>query len=951
MVARFQWRVWIAPVVLVSVSARATNLANVIEVYRQNRYALRNGAGSYENADPSDRKVIQGYYAELEAASLLAPMTESLEVTATNSQAMIGAISQAVASTGPISKKVESCLGSRDLATQQTILNQTARASRVQLESTSAGIGYRAPIELDLDSAIHAYNAVSGRDWTKDFISCCQEAASDKLNQTGRTDSRDVVNDSLRESNEAVSSKVANLLNGDGCDRAAEKIAATQTTFATQEYRAPSKVIDPLKDLKMSPVELATVLRSSGVRGGLRTIREHASNPTMAMYQELSYFEDIDSACKKAKQDQFNKQNSVLSTVAKIGLSATVCHILPLLATQKGSLGVAQMSYVLADATMALPWKQYQCDPLETQAYRMQRPMDPNAIALKWNIPQMQNLPFLNRLRGMVPLTTMPIVKSLDGSVIMPGGGVIGSPIPMMGQNFPISAPAPINVNVGPNLLAPRMLASQNSPNVSNLGFLAAPSSGGGINSYVRPVNSHALAVSGAVNGVRALAGNVDTFNSRASLSAATLKQSATQGRALASSLVTDMKGRGLAVLQPRVESASLTRGLVDRAIASKSSRVSAEWIAQALSAGRSASPAIQVGNGGQPVVPTAQAQQDKVNTELARLNEARRQALLTQANAMVNQIQNAVSRSAEIVSAIQSKIQARDVIFNQTVQSMVKKSLDAQNSMVRDLITQDGPRLQEIATLKAEYDGLAASVPMLTSSLNRLGGLNPLIQTQMTASFTNSQFNTLPTAGADGRFSGSSNTSVFAPASTVPAPTVNTSGLITKISQPMENFTLRLFMPEAFAALGTKGTASYERAWAKAYDDFAADWDQYLVKLREVEQGDRQALVGRFVELTQKPDKLKLREPDAATFSLMWNTMEAISEESKGLLMNRSTNTAGNPERYKTYQDIEVAQAQADKAIDQLAEWARGYVKTAPKSYYDDPQAWEVMLPDAILY
>ncbi len=491
----------------------------------------------------------------------------------------------------------------------------------------------------------------------------------------------------------------------------------------------------------------------------------------------------------------------------------------------------------------------------------------------------------------------------------------------------------------------------------SRLAFLSGPA---GSVRYVRSTNAMGASgrsLAGAVNGVRSLSGNIETGNSRAASSAATLRQSAGNSRTLAGSFVSSQKGRGLAVLsQARTQSASLTRNLVSRSIASKSARVSAEWIAKVLRDRRGTNNSgggndVPTGSGPRSTKPTNTDKSEQIAEEIRKANERRRETMLAQADSMIKAIQNAVSRSGEIVKEIQAKILARDIAFNKTVQDMVKKPPKSQYTMVKGLINGDALRMQELATLKAEYDALSSSIPMLTSSLNRLGGLNPQISSNLNSGINSSL--TLPTGGTDGRFSGSSGTSVFADpnSSGVAQPRVQGVGSEFALKPNLiDSLTIKL-LPEAWAQNAKPGTLAYEQRWAQAFETFSSDWDLYLNKLHDVEKSDRTALVKRYRELTQAPGKLALNEPDAATFSLMWETMDVISEESKYLMQARKDDARGNLSRVKVYQDVEAAQVDAEKTIDFLAEWGQNYVKSAPESYYDDPQAWEVILPNAILY
>jgi F0F1-type ATP synthase membrane subunit b/b' len=953
---------------VMSLPASAGTLGDVIESYRQNRYSLANGAGSYDRADPADRRVIEQYYSELEASALLSPMTNALEVTASNSQAMVSAIQRAITAADPVSADIESCLNTRELSVQQNVLSRNATYSRAQLEAGYSRSRYQTAPEFDLRGIADAYNGIAARDWTAEFLRCCKKESLNMLERSGTTDRRQTRSASLQRASDSNSRRLEQLYEGGGCNDLGREIAEKQTTFAQQNYFLPSRVIDPLEGLKMSAQELAEVLRSSSVRSGLRRIRENAHSPTHSMAAEMSYFEEIDTACKKAKEDELNKANSFWRVLAKTGANAAICHLIPFMATNNWSTNKAHAAYMVADATVGLPWKDLQCDPAVTAAYRSQRPTDINEVADKWNIPALQNPVFLNQLRSLVPLQqTFPVVRSPDGSIILPGG-MIGGDAPtqeqvaaqlaaQQGQQGPFT---PVVRFSTANRLMGNQSFSPNTSSASNrLAFLSGPS---GSVSYVRSTN--ALAASGralapAVNGVRTLAGNISSGNTRAPASAGALKQSASQSRTLASSLVGAQQGRSLAVLsQNRSQSALQTRNLVGRAITSQSSRVSAEWIAKVLRDRRANNPQTPGGtdvvyrDGPRKIEPTADEKNQKIADELFKANQRRRDALLAQADSMVKAIQNAVTRSAEIVREIQSKIQIRDTEFNKTVEAMVKKPPKSQYSAVKGLINQDAVRMQELAILKAEYDALGSSIPMLTSSLNKLGGLSPQITNNINSGL--GSLPALPSGGTDGRFNNSGGTSVFStPNSSVAQPRVQ--GVDSEFAQSMAPTLIDLIsiklLPTAWAKLPKPGTLAYEQRWSLAYDTFAKDWEVYLKKLHDVEKADRAALVKRYRELRAAPNSLKLREPDAVTFSLMWETMEVISEETKYLVQNRGEGGRGNLARNKIYQDIEVAQQDAEATIDLLAEWGHSYIKSAPKSYYDDPQAWEAILPNAILY
>lgn len=964
-------RIWIAPVSLISFSAQAGSLQDVVQTYRQNRYALRNGSGSYDKADVAVRGSIQGYYAELEAAALLAPVTTAIEKTAQNSYAMVKAIDDSTNGADPISSEVRMCMGSQDLGVHQKSLQRSAKSARAQLDFAYDGWrgGSRAaPVEIDVDSAVEAYNAISASNWTQRFQQCCKEKAQDKLQRVGSNNKNVEQSDALRSANDRSGQRLDNLANGGGCERLAENIAKEQTVFVSEDYALPSRVQDPLQGLKMSPEELDTVLRSSSVRSTLRNIRETSTSSTAAMFAEQSYFEDIDYACKKAKDEAFEKENGIFPTLVRTGLNAAICHVIPLVATENWSTKSAGYSYMAADITQALPWQDLRCDPNETAAYRAQRPTTRKAVADKWNIGQMQNNMIVNNLRGMVPLNAMPVVRSPDGSVILPGG-ILGGTTPSRAEIEAqyLAQQENNGIAVGGNVSVNRSTASRQLGFVdgvnsgSRLAFLAGPA---GSTRYVRPVGRALASRSQAsVQGARTLASNIESGSTRAPQSAVALRQVATQGRTLASSIVNAQSGRSLAALSSRrVQSATVTRNLVGRSIASKSSRISAEWVASVLRDRRAGTQTpstggvnVPQGNGGRVKEPTDQERQDKIVDELVKANERRRQSLIAQADSMINSIQKAVSRSGEIVAEIQKKITARDVMFNKTVEKMVPKTPDDQFSMVKNLLTQDARSLQEIGVLKAEYDALASSIPMLTNSLNRLGGLAPQIQTQVGSALGNSQFANLPTAGANGRFSSGNTTSVFAPASNVEAPavssTVNTDN-VSFLRSPLESLAERLFMPKAWAIEGSApGTVAYEKRWAEAYDRFATEWDSYVDRLRAVEQADRQALVNRFRALNQSPNKLELKEPDAATFGFMWDTMEVVSDEAQALLRNRRTESKGDVARGKVYQDVETAQQESEKAMELLMDWAYKYAKSGPKGYYEDPQVWEGLIADTILY
>lgn len=951
---------------LFGVYANAASLSDVVEVYRENRYALKNASFSYESADPADRRVIQAYYSELEAASLLSPIVSALEAASQKSASLMSAIEQAIEASDPVSSQIRSCMSLGDASARQNMLTRSARSARAQLEASYAG-SIRSPsssgTEFDLENTVTSYNILTDQNWTQKYLQCCKEKSLDMLQRVGSTSVDNVEIAALKTSNQRNASKVSALSEDGGCDRLAEPIARAQTDFYNHEYALPSRVQDPLEGMKMSAEEIAKVLKSSSVRASLRDIRERSHTPTDAMFKEHLYFLEIDDSCTAAKNKIHDRENSLTNTLIKTGLNATFCHILPMVATENWSTKAAQATYLAADLTMALPWRDLRCDPNETQAYRSQRPTTRNAVADKWGIPQIQNSAYLNSLRSMVPLTANPIVRSPDGSFILPGG-VLGGPAPTraeieaqyLGQNG-------ISVGAASTGLSTTARLSGMMPNSgagSRLAFVAGPS---GSTRYVRSAAGRSLATrsSPAINGVRALAGNIETSSPTAPQSAAALKQAAAKGRTLASSLVGEHQKRGLAAMsQKRQASADNTRGLVQRSVVSKSSRVSAEWVAKVLrdrrapaSTGNQPSTNVVIGSGNRPKSTNTPSQQDKIVDELYKANERRRQNLIAQADAMTKSIQDAVKRSAEIVKEIQDKITSRDLVFNKTVEKMVSRPPDSQYSMVKDLIVQDGRRLKEIGVLKAEYDALAASIPMLTSSLNRLGSFSPQVQSTVGTAFGTSNFSSLPAPGTDGRFNSGSSTSVFAPASNVPAPSPTIqSQEVSQLKSVLDSWSLKIFVPEAFANLDQKpGTLAYEKRWSEAYTRFQNDWNVYLEKLREVEQSDRQSLVKRYRQLSKPPEQQELFEPDAETFALMWDTMEVITEESKSLLQNQKAEAKGKINKVKIYQDVEMAQNESEKALALLAEWASSYSKSAPKSYYDDPQVWESMIPDAILY
>ncbi|HVJ64276.1 MAG TPA: hypothetical protein VM901_03375 [Bdellovibrionota bacterium] len=948
------------PTLLVlSYSAHAGTFSDVIESYRQNRYSLANGSGSYSSADPADRKVIEQYYSELESAALMSPITNALEVTAANSQAMVSAIQRAVDATDTISADVEGCMRSRDLSIPQNILSRGARTARAQLEAGYSRSRYVAPVQLDLDGVIDAYNQVNARDWTAEFLRCCKREALNSLQRSGTTDRRQQQVAALRSANESQAGRLSELIEDNGCNQLGAEIADKQNTFATQDYFLPSRVVDPLEGIKMSPVELAETLRNSSVRSALRRVREDAHSPTQSMMEETSYFEEIDTACKVAKEKEANKANSFWRTLAKTGANAAICHVIPYIATNNWSTNKANAAYMVADLTTALPWKDLQCDPGVTALYRSQRPTDPNVVADKWNIPELQNPVYLNRLRAMVPLQQpFPIVRSPDGSIILPGG-MLGGDAPTREQvEAQLAAQRMANTPFVRYSTASRQSGTFNPTGFnpsSRLAFLSAPT---GSMHYVRPANATLASGRGlaaAVNGVRSLASNVSSANTRAPQSAAALKQNAIGTRSLAAGIIGAQKGRGLAALgQARTLSATQTRNLLSRSIASKSSRVSAEWIARVLRDQRSNSgggSTVGGGNGPRRVQPN-QDKNQQIADEVYKANQRRRETLQAQADAMIKSIQSAVTRSAEIVREIQAKIQARDVAFNKTVEEMVKKPPKSQYKMVSMLITQDGARMQSLAALKAEYDALSSSIPMLTSSLNRLGGLNSQITSNVSSGLSSL---TLPTAGTEGRFNGGSGTSVFSNTSSSSIAQPRVQGVDSEFSMRkptsvLDRLALNL-LPQAWAQLAKPGTPEYEDKWSLAYEAFAKDWDSYLKQLRDVEQADRSALVSRYRELSRAPEKLEMQEPDAGTFGLMIETMEVISEESRQLLQDRREDARGDLARVKVYQDVEVAANESEKAIELLGEWGQTYIKSAPETYFNDPQAWEAILPNAILY